>query len=103
MTSTNQLLYILCSVQRAMLGNVTPNLRAVYVMTDNEATFQVVFYYDQPLSKDEEELASLTDTEVISTFPSPVYSTDYKVQVLPFASCKLFFQRRGEETERRKG
>lgn len=74
---------LLCSIQRALIGNITPNLRAVYAsITDN--TYGIIFYYDQPLSEDEEELASLTDTEFISDFPSPDYKTSYIVEVIPY-------------------
>lgn len=84
MISEIKLLSILAYVQRGMLGYVTPNLRALYVLVENDTTFELIFYYDKPLSEDEEELASLIDTEVISAFPSPFYRTDYSVEVLPY-------------------
>jgi hypothetical protein len=74
---------VLGSVRRALIGNVTPNLRAVYVDLEEEL-ITLLFYYNDPLSEDEEELASLTDTEFISDFPSPEYKTDCKVHVIPY-------------------
>ena len=74
--------FILCSIQCALLDHVTPNLRAVYVILDNDIK-TLVFYYEQPLSEEEEELASLTDTEFISDFPADE-RIDCKVIVLPY-------------------
>jgi hypothetical protein len=73
---------ILCSIQRALLGHVTPNLRAVYVILDDDIK-TLVFYYDKSLSEDEEELASLADTEFISDCRADD-ATDCKVIVLPY-------------------
>jgi len=70
-----------CSIQRALLGNVTPNLRAVYLFVEEEM-YGLIFYYDQPLSEEEEDLASLTDTEFISDFPD--YQTSCNIEVIPY-------------------
>ncbi|MDP1881209.1 MAG: hypothetical protein Q8K60_09755 [Parachlamydiaceae bacterium] len=75
---------VLLSVQRALLGNITSNLRAVYVLIENETTFKLIFYYDHELTDEEEELASLTDTEFLSDFPSPNYNTSYEIYVLGY-------------------
>lgn len=83
MTSQNQL-SILCYAQRALLGNITPNLRAIYVVIKNDTSFKLVLYYDKPLSEDEEELASLIDTNIFSDFSPFVYDTDYIVKVIPY-------------------
>ncbi len=84
MTTTDQLLNILCYVQRGMLGFVTPNLRALYVLVENNTTFELILYYDKPLSEDEEELASLIDTYVSADLPPPVYDSGFIIEVLPF-------------------
>lgn len=76
-------LYILCSIQRALLGYITPNLRAVYVEIESQNSCQLVFYYDKVLSEEEEELASLVDTEFISDFPSD-YETDCTIKVVSY-------------------
>ena len=81
---TNQLLSILCYAQRALLGNITPNLRAIYVLIKNDTSLKLVLYYDNPPSEDEEELASLIDTNIFSDFSPFVYDTGYIVKVLPF-------------------
>lgn len=71
------------TIQRGMLGNITPNLRALYVVFEHEKSFELIFYFDKPLSVDEEEFASLVDTDVISDFPSPYYKTGFATLVLP--------------------
>lgn len=71
------------SVQRALLGHVTPNLRAVCVICVADC-IQLVFYYDHVLSENEQELADFTDTEFIADFPSPDYKTDFKIVVLSY-------------------
>lgn len=83
MCATNSLSNVFCSIQRALLGNVTPNLRAVYIRLENE-TYGLVFFYDKELSEEEEELASLTDTEFIADFPSPDYKTSCAIEILPY-------------------
>lgn len=81
MTPLQPLSSLFCSIQRALLGNVTPNLRAVYVFIEGE-NYGIIFYYDKPLSEEEEELASLTDTEFISDFPD--YETSSSIEVIPY-------------------
>ncbi|MDF2549554.1 MAG: hypothetical protein K0S07_621 [Chlamydiales bacterium] len=75
---------ILCSIQRALLGNVTPNLRAVNVKLKGEHAIELIFYYDEQPDEDEEELANLTDTEFMADFPSPEFSTGFKVLTIPY-------------------
>jgi hypothetical protein len=72
---------LIYSIQRALLQNVTPNLRAVYAFIEND-TYVIIFYYDHTLSEDEEELASLTETGLIADFP---YSqTRSTIEVIPY-------------------
>ena len=54
-----------CIAQVALLGAVTPNLRAVVVAFENEC-IQLFFYYDQVPSEEEEELAEEVATEFVS-------------------------------------
>ncbi len=71
------------SVQRALLGHVTPNLRVVSIKyVDN--CIQLIFYYDHTPSEEEQELADFTDTEFIADFPSPDYKTDFQIITLPY-------------------
>lgn len=72
--------YIKLSLQRALLGNVTPNIRAVVVDIE-EKKITLLFYFDGETDGDDEELASVVETEVIADFDK-VYSIDTKVQRL---------------------
>lgn len=71
---------IVCSLQRALLGNVTENLRAVNVIIKERVV--LMFYYDSLPSEEEEELASLTDTGFLSDFPE--LPNDFKIIHLPY-------------------
>lgn len=82
MCAVRTLSNVMCSLQRALIGNVTPNLRAVYIRFENEI-YELVFFYDKALSEEEEELASLTDTEFIADFPS-TDKTNCTIEVLPY-------------------
>lgn len=74
----------LLSIQRALLGRVTPNLRAVTIDTKNNEII-LYFYYDKPPSEDEQEMSSLADTDFISDFPAwPEAKTDCKVITLAY-------------------
>lgn len=70
------------SIQRALLGHVTPNLRAVGVNLEENTKSVLTFYYDQEPSEDEQELASLADTEFIADFPWN--QTDWGVITWPY-------------------
>lgn len=74
---------VLCTVQGCLVGHVTPNLRAVYVLIKKEDEYELVFYYNNSLSEVEEELASLVDTYFISDCPSDC-KTQCTVHVLPY-------------------
>jgi Xaa-Pro aminopeptidase len=51
------LIDIFCTIQLGMLGNVTPNLRALYVEFENKTSFKLIFYYDITPTEDEMEFA----------------------------------------------
>lgn len=58
---------LMLSTSRGLFGEISPNLRGVFIeQAKSEAC--VNFYYDNPFSEDEHEMASLTHTEVISDF-----------------------------------
>lgn len=76
-------LEILCSIQRALIGHVTSNLRAAYVSI-NRNIFYLTFYYDNPASDEEEELSSLVHTEFVSDFPAPDFQTDFAIYTFPY-------------------
>lgn len=73
--------YIRSSIQVALLGHITSNLRAVSVES-RENELKTLFYYDNPPSEDERELANLVDTEFISDFPAST-KTNFEIIHLP--------------------
>jgi hypothetical protein len=84
MASSTLVLNVLGSIQRALLGYVTPSLRAVDVVIENEQRFSIIFYYERKIDEDEEELSSLVETEFISDFPVPDYQTNRIIKILPY-------------------
>lgn len=59
---------VLLSLQRALLGEVTPNLRAVTVaFTGDSIHFEA--FFDGPIGDEEREAMSLVETEVLADFP----------------------------------
>lgn len=59
--------YLKLSLQRALLGNITSNLRCVIVTITNKS-MQLFFYYDGEVTDSDEESASEVETEVIVDF-----------------------------------
>lgn len=59
--------YLKLSLQRALLGNITPNIRCVAVILDAK-NIQLSFYYDGEFTDCDEELASEVETEIIADF-----------------------------------
>lgn len=59
------------SAVRALLGHVTPNLRAVCVASD-ENLISAIFYYDGEISEDEFELFEQAKDEIIADFCQPM-------------------------------
>ena len=58
---------LLLSIQGALLGSVTPNLRMVTAEGDDEE-IRLIFYYDGEISEDDYEMADIAATEIISNF-----------------------------------
>lgn len=71
-------------MQRALLGYITPNLRAVEIKIEDESKFKIIFYFNSEISENEEELTSLAETEFVSDFPPPEYQVDRIVNLLPY-------------------
>lgn len=69
MYKNNLNVYFRISVQSALLGNITENIRAV-VGVLSEQKIQIIFYYDGVIDEVDEELASEVGTEVIADFES---------------------------------
>lgn len=55
------------SIQRALLGAITPNIRAIFAELI-EQNIQIYFYYDGKIQVDDEENASSITSEVIADF-----------------------------------
>ena len=55
------------SAQRALLGAITPNIRAVFAELVEE-DIQIYFYYDGQIQDDDEETASIVTSEIIADF-----------------------------------
>lgn len=73
--------FIRSSIQVALLGHVTPNLRAVSIQIKDKKV-KTFFYYDKTPSEEEKELANLADTEFLVDFPTSV-KTDFEIVHLP--------------------
>ena len=67
--------YFRLSIQRALLGNITHNIRAIVAELKHN-DIQLFFYYDGKIQEDDEETASEIGTEVIADF-----SDDYNLDV----------------------
>lgn len=63
---------IRCSLQVALLGAITDNLRAVRVIYKDN-TMEVYFYYDQLPNEEEEELSEIVGTEVTTFYPEDMF------------------------------
>lgn len=74
--------YVLLSIQRALLGIVIPELRAVSVVLEgNSKVLNVSFYYDCEITEEIYDLSSCAITEVIADFP-PDYLLDIKENII---------------------
>ena len=58
---------IRCALQVALLGSITPNLRAINANL-KEDILELFFYYETPPSEDEEDLSEIVVTELYSDF-----------------------------------
>jgi hypothetical protein len=59
--------YLKLSLQRALLGNVTPNIRAVLAeLVDKK--IRIIFYFEGGIGDEDEELVSVVETEVMADF-----------------------------------
>jgi len=71
-----------CISQVALLGSVTPNLRAVIVTFDSKY-IRLFFYYDHSPSEEEEELAEEVATELISDCTEYMIETEKTTMAYP--------------------
>lgn len=62
--------YALLATQRALLGEVTQNLRAVVIDLQIESkSGKIYFYYDGEISEADFDIASCAITEITAAFP----------------------------------
>jgi len=59
--------YVRLSLQRALLGNITSNIRAVAIELRIK-NISLFFYFDGELDDEDKELVSVVETEVIADF-----------------------------------
>jgi hypothetical protein len=75
-TNATRTAEVVLAVQQALLGEVTPNLRAVIVARHDASSVFVVAYFDAEPSELEREAMSRVETELLARFPE-----DHVVQV----------------------
>lgn len=73
--------YLRLSLQRALLGNVTPNIRAVIAELSGK-NISLLFYFEGEVD-DDDELASVIETEIIADFDDD-FTVDTTVQRLDY-------------------
>lgn len=59
---------VLLSIQKALLGEIPPSLRAVTVSW-NETDLKFFCYFDGPISEEDKESMSCVETELIADLP----------------------------------
>ncbi|WHQ76816.1 hypothetical protein [Pantoea sp. Lij88] len=57
--------YFKLSAQRALLGNITNNIRAISALLEGD-DITLKFFYDGIISEDDEENASIVETKIIA-------------------------------------
>ena len=65
---------VLLSIQRALLGEITPNIRGI-TCTQNETKINICCYFEEDINEDNEESMDCVATEVAADF------TDRKVDI----------------------
>ncbi|OON33566.1 hypothetical protein BTJ39_23940 [Izhakiella australiensis] len=74
--------YFKLSIQRALLGNVTSNMRSIVAEVKN-GNIQLFFYFDGEILDDDEETASQIGTEVIADFDDS-FNLDVNIRRLDY-------------------
>jgi hypothetical protein len=68
--SENDLRVRVClSMQRALLGSITPNIRAISVAWDQLKSFSIRVYYDTHPTEDDLEQMEIVASEVLADIP----------------------------------
>lgn len=96
-SSTRRRISVLLSIQGALVGAITPHLRAVLVGWD-EKTIQLYFIYDGDISEEDKEESECAATEVLADFPGNDIKTEHVrcdfPQRLPKLGQIMVFQRK---------
>lgn len=64
----NDMISLRLSIQRALLGEITPNIRSVIVNIVEKNKIKLFFFMDGEVTEDTEEEISCIETEVIADF-----------------------------------
>lgn len=87
------------SLQRALLGNITPNMRRVSGEL-HERTIRLLFLFASPASEEELEIVSCVGAEVIADYPEGYWIEEQAVTLPPSEALRplttgcVVFQRR---------
>lgn len=77
---------LLLSAQRALLGAITPKIRAIYLRgfedEGNLKGFALRVYFESVPTEEEQEILRIATTEIVSDFPQPLMC-DEEFLVLP--------------------
>jgi hypothetical protein len=92
---------LLLSAQRALLGAVTPNIRAVHCGMEEKFVF-LQFTFDGDYSDEDRERCDIVATEVIANFYNEMIDTRYRIILpparIPADEDSLLVYQRFEET-----
>lgn len=73
---------VICTIQKALLGKITENLRAVVEDIDANGRNNFIFYFDQEPTALDKELADFAEKQFRGDLPQ--YNTEFKIKNLPF-------------------
>ena len=79
---TSELAGALLSVQRSLIGEITPDLRGV-TLSLSEKKLNIVSYFDGEISEDDKELTCCAETEVMADY-SKDFDIKWEVQRVDF-------------------
>lgn len=77
---------LIVALNRALLGEIRPNMRRVSVdFIKEQNTGHLLFYYDSPLSQDEidEDVPGIVLTEISCDFPTEIHWKDHTI-IIPY-------------------
>lgn len=75
MTNVDDRIRLKCSIQRALLGEVTDDLYAVTCDIDSDKRIHIIAYFDGPVTEEGWDAINSVGGEVIADFPD-----DYRIE-----------------------